>query len=66
MRDTVLDLSELQRYFTDIHQGRPLDDMDSEAYVRIIGKVREIFETPGLMDLIQVYLTTMRDADKDA
>jgi len=50
----------MQRYFTDLQEGKPLDDLDSAAYVRIIGKVREIFNTPDLLNLIHAYQTTQR------
>ena len=57
----VLDLSEMQRYFADLHQGKPLDDVDRVTYMKVIGKIREIFQTPGLLDLIHVYQTTLND-----
>ena len=60
----VLDLSKMQRCFEDLHGGKPLDEVGSEAYVRIIGKFRKILNTPGLLDLIHAYQTTLSDEDE--
>lgn len=59
----MLDLSEIEREIAELREGKPLDEVDTLAYVRIIGKVREIFKTPGLLDLIHIYITTRRGGE---
>ena len=63
MDAAVFDLSEMQRYLEELQEGIPLDEVGSESYVKIIGKIREIIETPGLLDLIHIYQTTRRKDD---
>jgi len=51
----------MQRDIQDLYRGLRLDEVDSDAHVRIIGKVQEIFTTPGLLDLVDAYQITQRE-----
>lgn len=59
----MLDLSAMQREIHEWQRGKGLDEVNSESYVRIMGKVREIFNTPDLFESIHIYQTTQRGAD---
>ena len=56
----MLDLGAMEREINELHVGKSLDEVTTLEYVQIIGKVREIFNTPGLLDLIHAYVTTRR------
>jgi hypothetical protein len=56
----MLDLRELQLYIESLQEGVRLDDIDSLSHVKIMAKVREIFATPELLNLIDAYQITLR------
>ena len=65
MTKQVLDFSEMHRQLVDLQEDAGLDAVNSNAYVRIMAKVREIFATPGLLDLIHIYQITLRVEDQE-
>ena len=56
----VLNLNELMQEFEQLQGGLPLDSLDSETHVKIMGLFRQILATPGLIELINVYMTEQR------
>ena len=51
----------MQRYLEGLQEGIPLDEVSSESYVKIMGAVRQIFNTPGLIELVHEYQQAQRD-----
>ena len=56
----VVDLEELQQHLDAIHPGIPLDNVDSVTYIRLMVAVKKIFDTPGMLDAVHVYVASQR------
>ena len=59
----VIDLRAMQQYLESLQEGIPLDEVGSEAYVKIMGAVRQIFTTPGLLELVHEYQQAQRETE---
>lgn len=59
----VADLDELQRCLDAIHPGIPLDNVDSVTYIRLMVVVKKIFTTPGMLDVVHIYVASRRSED---
>ncbi len=64
MPPDLLDLSEMRRWFDELHPGIPLDEVDRATRVKLLSKIMEICTTPGMLDLIHTYQTTLNEGEE--
>lgn len=59
----LLVLEEMQSWIAELRGDVPLDEVPSEAHVKILGAFRKLVATPGMLDFLHEYM--MGQAEKD-
>ncbi len=59
----LIDLNELKGFFNDLQDGRGLDYIDSESYIRMIVKVKEMFADDSVIGAVCIYQALLREEE---
>ena len=50
------DLEEMQSEFTELRRPFPLEDYDTVTWMQILGRIRAMCTTPGLIERVHEYM----------
>ncbi len=59
----LVDLNELKGFFNALQDGRGLDYVSSESYIRIIVKVKDMFEDDSVIGAVCIYQALLREEE---